>query len=87
LLSTNHMRAFSVTRDAETGFNVTPIPQKALTLSRKVDECKPLVLGGAVFFKESIWERLPYVLVMLLGMTLILLSDSRLALSTAPQPV
>ena len=36
------------------------------------------VLGGAVFFKESIWDRLPYVLLMLLGMMLILLSDSRL---------
>ena len=34
------------------------------------------VLGGAVFFKESIYERLPYVMVMLFGMTLILLSGN-----------
>jgi multidrug transporter EmrE-like cation transporter len=34
------------------------------------------VLSGAVFFKESIRDRLPYVMVMLLGMTLILLSGN-----------
>jgi drug/metabolite transporter (DMT)-like permease len=32
------------------------------------------VLGGAVFFKESIRDRLPYVCVILVGMVLVLLS-------------
>lgn len=35
------------------------------------------VLSGAVFFKESIYERLPYIMVMLFGMTLILLSNNQ----------
>ena len=35
------------------------------------------VLGGAVFFKEKIWERVPYITVMLFGMTLILLSGNQ----------
>ena len=35
------------------------------------------VLSGAVFFKESIVERLPYIMIMLFGMTLILLSNNQ----------
>ena len=34
------------------------------------------VLGGAIFFKEPIAKRLPYVFIMLVGMSLILLADA-----------
>jgi hypothetical protein len=33
--------------------NAPPIPQKALKLSRKVDECKPLVAGMAAALKNN----------------------------------
>ena len=34
------------------------------------------VIGGAVFFKESIAERLPYISIMMIGMLLIILQDA-----------
>lgn len=35
------------------------------------------VIGGAVFFNESIAQRLPYVVIMFIGMALILLADAK----------
>jgi hypothetical protein len=33
--------------------NATPIPQKVLTLSRQVDECRPLIIGGPTGISNS----------------------------------
>jgi hypothetical protein len=54
------------------------VPQNVLTLSRKVDECKPLALGPKEYWSSS-WNRFDFFIVM--GSVMDLVGRCKLTLS------